>query len=94
MCKSTVNPIALTSQALVKQSSHYPPSWRGKVPRKVIIVITVHPDMPFLAKPGTCAHGGEEYYVTVNSHGAVAAILPDGERLGLKPYEFEVTEWH
>ena len=24
----------------------------------------------------------------------VAALLPDGRRLGLRPYEFEVIEWH
>lgn len=110
MCKSTVDTsifnckcdketppvdsLVMSSPALTYQSDSYPPVWRGKVPKRVNIVITVHPDMPFLAKPGTCAHGGEDYYVTVNSHGAIAAILPNGERLGLKPYEFEIIEWH
>lgn len=30
----------------------------------------------------------------VNSHGAVSVILPNEQRLGVKPYEFEVIEWH
>jgi hypothetical protein len=84
----------IESPALSYQSEHYPASWRGKVPKRVNIVITVHPDFSFLCAEHTVAHGGEDYDVTVNSHGAVSAILPNGERLGLKPYEFEVVEWH
>jgi hypothetical protein len=27
-------------------------------------------------------------------HGAVAAICRNGEKLGIKPAEFDVVEWH
>lgn len=29
-----------------------------------------------------------------NSYGAVAAIMADGQRLGMKPDDFEVHTWH
>lgn len=45
-------------------------------------------------KKGLLCIQGNEYYVWVNSYGAVSAILPNGEQLGLKPDEFEVIEWH
>ena len=32
--------------------------------------------------------------VHVNSHGAISARLSNGKNLGLKPYEFEIIEWH
>jgi hypothetical protein len=32
--------------------------------------------------------------VWTNSYGAVAAVFEDGEKLGLKPGEFEIVEWH
>jgi hypothetical protein len=54
---------------------------------------TVTSDYPFDAAR-IRAKMDQEYEVWVNAHGAVAAILPSGELLGLKPYEFEVIEWH
>jgi hypothetical protein len=33
------------------------------------------------------------YMAWTNSHGAVAAILDDGRKLGVKPDEFEVVEF-
>jgi hypothetical protein len=30
----------------------------------------------------------------VNSHGAVAGWCDNGEKLGVKPGEFDVVEWH
>lgn len=88
--------IALTSSALKNQSEHYPPVWKGKVPKRVKMAKTVTSDLPiFLQKTESIiAEGGKEYYVYCNSHGAISAILPNGEKLGLKPYEFEVIEWH
>jgi hypothetical protein len=53
----------------------------------------VRADFPFLCPPNTIAVKGEEYDAWVNRNGAVSAILPNGELLGLKPDEFEVTEW-
>lgn len=29
-----------------------------------------------------------------NSFGAVSVVFPDGERLFVRPYDFEVVEWH
>jgi hypothetical protein len=74
----------------------YPAHWNGKVPLKVKLKMTVMPDIPLIFVPdgGTLCIEGNEYYVWVNKHGAVSAILPNGEQLGLKPNEFEVSEWH
>jgi hypothetical protein len=53
---------------------------------------TIRPDFPF-GHTGLVAVRGEEYEAWTNSHGAVCAVFSDGERLGVKPYEFEVIEW-
>jgi len=88
---------AKTSKALERMhvsddEFNYP--WGDRVPLKVRMLKTVFPDMPFLAKADTMCQRGEEYYCWVNSYGAVSAILPNGEQLGLKPKEFEVIEYH
>lgn len=85
---------ALKSQRKSNDRSEYPAKYCGRVPLKVIVAKTVTPDMPFLAKPNTICQKDEEYHVWVNSQGAVSAILPNGEKLGLLPSEFDVTEWH
>jgi hypothetical protein len=90
--------IANTSPALNWQSdksgnSAYPANFRGRVPLKVKLATTVYPDVPFVPS-GTIAGKDCEYYVWVNSYGAVSAILPNGEKLGLRPSEFDVIEWH
>ncbi len=72
----------------------YPEHWHGKVPYKVKMLKTVYPDIPFLCKEDTVCERQKEYYAWVNSYGAVAAILENGEKLGLKPSEFEIIEWH
>lgn len=89
----------LESPALQWQSDKeppftYPEYFQGKVPLKIRMKLTLRPDMPFLAKADTVCVRDKEYYVWVNSYGAVAAILPNGEQLGLKPGEFEVIEFH
>lgn len=84
------------SPALTSQSKYYPASWYGKVPKRVRMAVSVRPDFPFLLdkdKKNMIAQKGMEYDAYVNSNGAVAAILPEG-LLGLKPYEFEIIEWH
>jgi len=83
----------MISPALTYQSDSYPASWHGKVPKRVKLAKDVTPDMPFLAKEGTFGLDGEEFDCLVNSHGAVAIICDNGEKLGVKPYEFEVVEW-
>lgn len=66
-----------------------------RIPRKVRMNTTVKSDMPppisdnYKPCVWSC-----EYYVQVNSYGAVAAIHEDGSLLGLKPGEFKIIEWH
>ena len=81
------------SPALKKQSHLYPANFRGRVPLKVRLACNVRGHQ-FLSPPGTIARADEEYDCWVNTHGAVAAILPNGQSLGLKPAEFDVVEWH
>lgn len=90
------NNVELMSPALTFQSEHYPASWQNKVPKRVRMAKTVLPDFPFnLTWPESlCCNANSEYDVIVNSHGAITAILSEDKRLGLKPYEFEVVEWH
>lgn len=94
---------ALKSPALQWQSNkrkyNYPSKYHGLVPLKVMAVQDVKSDLSELShilgiKENTIALKDNEYYVWVNSYGAVAAILPNGEKLGLKPDEFIVTAFH
>ena len=95
---------ALSSPALKWQSDKkgraaYPANFRGRVPLKVKVAKTVRPDLiefaPILGiKKDTVCLKDNEYLVWVNSYGAVSAILENGEKLGLLPSEFDVTEWH
>lgn len=107
MTETTTNKlleIALTSPALIWLSDRpgraaYPANYRGRVPLKVRAVKEVKPDMPQFhkslgVKDDTVCLKDNEYFVWVNSYGAVSAILPNGEKLGLLPSEFYVTEWH
>lgn len=74
----------------------YPFYWEGKVPLKVRMKQTVTSDLPMIF-PGSSnliAIKGNEYYCWVNSYGALSVFMDNGERLGLKPDEFEVTEFH
>lgn len=85
--------------ALRHQSDWYPEHFDGRVPRRVRMLMTVRPDFPFLLpaeRRDMVAERGATYEVQCNSHGAVTAILGDGEKelLGLKPAEFEIVEWH
>lgn len=85
---------ALKWRSIQKGKAAYPERFEGKVPLKVKVRRNVYPDLPFGNKEGTECIEGQEYYVWVNNLGAVAAILPNGEQLGLKPNEFDVTEYH
>lgn len=93
--------VALTSPALQWRSNKtgkfaYPMNFRNRVPLKVKMAGTVKSDLlQFgIGKKDTVAAENIEYYVWVNSYGAVSAILHNGEKLGLYPSEFDVTEWH
>jgi hypothetical protein len=84
--------------ALHKRSKSYP--FGDRVPRTVKMFTTVVADpMPGIASgllqgDGPICPEGKIFPAWTNSHGAVAAVLPDGKRLGLRPDEFEVDTWH
>lgn len=64
-----------------------------RVPKKIIMLETVRADFPFCGKTLKARIGGI-YYCWTNSYGAVSAVLDDGQRLGVKPDEFQVEAWH
>ena len=84
--------------ALHKRSKSYP--FGDRVPRTVKMFTTVVADpMPgigsaLLRGDGPICPEGQIFPGWTNSHGAVAAVLPDGQHLGLRPLEFEVETWH
>jgi hypothetical protein len=66
------------------------------IPIRVRMRETVRPDFPFLLDPknrGMVAMRGEEFPCAVNPHGAVSVVFPSGEKLGVKPDEFDVIAW-
>lgn len=68
------------------------------IPRYVKMKKFVRADFPFLLnKPGdnriVHCNKGQIYPVICNSFGAVSAIFPDQEPLGLKPDEFWVIQY-
>ena len=59
---------------------------------KIKMLTTVRPDFPLnlvCCAPGTILRVGETYEATSNPNGAITAICENGERLGVKPCEFE-----
>lgn len=72
----------------------YPERFGDRVPKLVRTTRRVAVDWPIcLSKPDCVAHAGDVFPAWTNSYGAVSAILPNGEKLGLYPSEFEVVEW-
>lgn len=64
---------------------------------KIKMLETVRPDFPFLlALAGVPADTilifGEVYEATQNKYGAVCGICKNGQKLGVKPGEFEAVE--
>jgi len=100
----TMLSIALTSPAIISKvgnssDSPYPICFHGKVPLKVRLkkalnLIRTNIADKFFANDRFAYLPNNEFYVWVNSFGAVFAILPDFEKYYLSPEEFEVTEWH
>jgi hypothetical protein len=78
--------------ALHKRSAAYP--YGDRVPRTVrmLVTATAAPGVELAHYPE--AKAGQTYRVWTNSHGAVVAVMDDGNRLGLRPAEFEVDTWH
>ena len=88
-----INNAETRGPAFEEQSSDYP--WPGKVPVRIRMTMTVRQDgwWPNMqAGARLIARGGEEYEAWTNKFGAVAAYV-NGERLGVKPDEFEVVEF-
>lgn len=83
---------AKRSAALTNQAEDYPAKYEGKVPLQVKMLMKVNSDLPWATH--IMAMKNEIYYVHVNSHGAVTALLHSGEELGIKSHEFEVVAWH
>lgn len=81
------------SPALKLKALGYPAHWEGKVPRMVRMLRPVSPCIVRQGAPKG-VEIGEEFEAMVNSYGAVSALLPGGFRLGLRPGEFEVIEFH
>lgn len=83
--------------AMRLQSKDYPARFMGRVPKTIRMRRTVQADWPLRALPeyqSLIAEHGMSYPAYTNSHGAVCAVLDDGRKLGVKPDEFEITEWH
>lgn len=78
------------SPALKQRLKGYPEKWKNKVPLKVRVLTNITSDLP---GDKSMVIAGREYYVWVNSYGAVSAIVGTVE-FGLKPGEYQITEWH
>lgn len=92
-----MNPIVvpdLDCPALHFISDGYPPNFRGRVPRKIRMAKTVRPDWQMAHQSGVVLEMDREYYAWTNSNGAVCGICDNGKRLGVKPFEYDVIEWH
>lgn len=86
------NMVAFYGPACTAISKHWPERFGTRVPRRIRMLKTARADIPF--DPCPPAMKGVEYDCWVNSHGAVAACVSTAHRLGVKPDEFEVVEWH
>lgn len=85
--------------ALHAKGEGYP--FGDKVPAKVRMLRTVTADpMPCIGfaflkgRMPPVAMIDQVLPCWTNKYGAVAVVLPDGEKLGVKPHEFEVAEWY
>lgn len=79
------------SPACYYKSDSYP--YGDRQPYKVRMLVTVKSDLPYMTLAETAVQG-EVYEVYTNSHGAISVYLPCGEKLGIKPGEFEIVEWY
>ena len=84
--------------ALHSQSKHYPAWFMGRVPKTIRMRRAVQADEPMRSLSSewrdVIAEHGMLYPAFTNSHGAVSAVMDNGKMLGVKPDEFEVSEWH
>lgn len=84
--------------ALHSQSSDYPARFMERVPKTIQMRRSVQADEPMRSLDpewrDVIAEHGMLYPAYTNSHGAVSAIMDNGQKLGVKPDEFEITQWH
>ncbi len=60
---------------------------------RIRMLQTVIPEFWFLLPlPTPVLESGKIYEAVTNAHGAVTGICRDGQRLGVKPGEFEIVE--
>ncbi len=83
----------MTIPALKEQWESYPEHFKGRVPKRIKMLMTVSPDFPFCSSIKSMAVKGSTYSAWTNSLGAVSAIIGE-DKLGLKPDEFEVVDWY
>lgn len=75
-------------------SDDYPARFNRRVPKVIRMLKTVESDVLWVKEyNGLVAEIQMLYPAWTNSYGAVAAVLDDGRKLGVKPDEFEVVEW-
>lgn len=83
----------ISCPAIQKRNPGYP--FGDRVPRRIRMLKTVVPDLshffPEIKHP--IARAGAEFRAWTNSNGAVIAVFPNGDKLGVKPGEFEVIDW-
>lgn len=63
-----------------------------RIRMKTDVLPDVLPGIPSLAKPGMILRAGREYEAEANRNGAVISLCENGERMGVKPGEFEFLE--
>lgn len=59
---------------------------------RIKMLKTVRPDFLFMAKPGSILRKDGEYEAIANKNGAVCGICENGEKLGVKPGEFQFIQ--
>ena len=59
---------------------------------RIKMLKTVKPDLAFLAKPGSILWKDGEYEATANKNGAVCGICENGEKIGVRPGEFQFIQ--
>lgn len=82
------------SPALKGLDEKCPAHFRGRIPVRIRMLKNVHSAFFGGNGPGLFAECGKVFEAWTNRYGAVAAVFPDGQMLGVKPDEFEVVEWY
>ncbi len=85
--------IDIDCPARQQRSKDYPERFHGRVPKTVKMLETVRSEYQ-LASGRMVALAGAVYAAWTNIHGAVAVVVKDGQKLGVKPDEFEVVSWY